>query len=109
MNFLDFLEFILIFENFSGFLSLKNSKKGCISRAGHVDLTWRAWDTCKSHASPRRCMRHVDVARTPGGPTRAHADAWVAPTWHESDRPASDGPTGIVGPGYSIGAITHLC
>ena len=39
---------------------------------------------------------------------RAHADAWVAPTWHESDRLAGDGPTGIVGPGYSIGAIMQL-
>ena len=49
------------------------------------------------------------MARTRDGATRAHADAWVAPTWHESDMLAGVVPTGIVGLGYSIGAVTHLC
>ena len=31
----------------------------------------------------------------------------MAPTWHESVTLAGNGPTGIVGPGYSIGAVTH--
>ena len=47
------------------------------------------------------------MARTCGGATRAHANAWVAPTWHESDKLAGDRPTGIVGPPYSIGALTQ--
>ena len=37
-----------------------------------------------------------------------HADARVAQMWHESVGLAGDGPTGIVGPGYSIRAVTHL-
>ena len=32
----------------------------------------------------------------------------MAHTWHESDRLAIDGPTGIVGPGESIGAVTQM-
>ena len=35
--------------------------------------------TWQSHASPRWRLRGVDVARTSGGATRVHVDAWVAP------------------------------
>ena len=64
--------------------------------------------TWQRHVDPRERLHGTDVAQTRGKATRVHVDAWVAPTWHESVRLASDGPTGIVGLGYSIGAVTHL-
>ena len=60
------------------------------------------------HENPRERLRGMDVARTRGRATRAHADARVVPRGMRSDMLAIDGPTGIVGPGYSIGAVTHL-
>ena len=39
---------------------------------------------------------------------QGHANARVAPKWHDNDGLAGDGPTGIVGPGYSIGVVMHL-
>ena len=103
---MDFPEFILIFTNFN---SLKNGKKGVnflqepwadVARRGtHADATW--------HTRPR------------GSATRTHSSACVALMWHErvagprestrmlgwwlrgmrTNRLASDGPMGIVGPG----------
>ena len=73
----------------------------CETRA---DATWHTrprGSATQTHASA--CM-----ARTRGRATRVHADTSVAPTWHKSDGLANDGPIGIVGPGYSIGAVTHL-
>ena len=64
--------------------------------------------TWQRHAYPRAHLRGMDVACTCGNATRAHADAQVAPRGMRSDGLASDGPTGIVGPSYSIGAVTHL-
>ena len=93
------------------------TKWGIIS-AGTTGRHGVMWDprgcdmACKAlwqrHADPRACLRDVDVARTRGKVTRAHTDAWVVPRGMRSDGLMSDGPTGIVGPGYSIGVVTHL-
>ena len=49
---------------------------------------------------------HMAGPRKPHGRLRG---AYVAPTWREEIFGlADDGPTGIVGPSYSIGAVTHL-
>ena len=117
MNFLDFSRF---FRNSFSFLRililLKMTKKGVnfpqepwadVARRGtYADATW--------HARPR------------GSATKTHPSACVALMWcrhHASPRGclggayvargivfglAGDGPTGIVGPGYSIEAVTHL-
>ena len=37
----------------------------------------------------------------------ANANAWVVPRGMNSSRLEGDGPTGIVGPGLSIGAVTQ--
>ena len=70
------------------------------------DIACKATWLC--HADPRERLHGVDVARTRGRATQAHADAWVAPTWHETFGFASDGPTSIVGPGNSIGEVTQM-
>ena len=58
-----------------------------------------------TRAAAWRRRRHV--ARTSGGATRVHTDAWVATRGMSSDRLAIDGPMGIVGSGESIGAVTQ--
>ena len=65
--------------------------------------------TCKamwqSHASPHGRLPGTNVARTRGKTTRVHADARVAPRGKTVFGLASDGPTGIVGPGKIVGAV----
>ena len=63
--------------------------------------------TWQRDADPREHLCGVDVAQTRGRATQAHADARVAPRGMRSDMLAIDGPTGIVGPGESIRAITQ--
>ena len=60
-----------------------------------------AWDTWQSHASPCGCLHGTDVARC------GHVAGPCEPTWMPgwrlcgmmSNKLATDGPTGIVGPG----------
>ena len=50
--------------------------------------------TWLSHASPRGHLHGVDVARTRGGATRGHVDAWVMSRGKRVFGLADDGPTG---------------
>ena len=97
MNFLDFSRFFLEFIlNFTDFNSLKQSqKRGLISRRNRW-LIWHGMGLCgcdmarkatwQHHEEPHEHLCGADVARTHGRATPVHADAWVAPTWHEGLR-----------------------
>ena len=84
-----FLEFILIL------IPLKKWQKGGIFSARTAGQRGAAWDprgckmtpkaTWQCHADPREHLRGVDVARTRGKATRAHADARVTPRGTRSD------------------------
>ena len=93
------------------------AKKEFISRKNR-GLTWRGVGparmrhgnaTWQRHEDPREGLHGADVVRTHCRAMRVHADARVARMWHECIAMADDGPTGIVGPEYSIGAVMHLC
>ena len=80
-------------------------KKGYFS-TGTTGRRSAAWDLCgcnmackatwQSHADPCERLRGMDVARTHGRATRAHANARMAPRGMRSDMVAIDGPTSIV-------------
>ena len=74
----------------------------------HTALVWRRGgvDAWQGHASPRGCLGGTEVAQMCGRATRVHMDARVAP--RGSERAGRWRAHGLVGLGYSIGAVTHF-
>ena len=115
-------EFSRFFWNLFWFLliliPLKNGKKGVylerthradVARRGtRVDATWHA----RPRGSATRTHESTCVARRWHGRVARPRESMRTPGWHLCGERvtglASDGPTSIVGPGYSIGAVTHL-
>ena len=61
MNFL-ILEFSRFYFDFSGFIPLKNSKKGLFNRTGPAEVMWSDTDTWRGHTSPCGCLCSAYVA-----------------------------------------------
>ena len=109
-----FLDFFRIYFDFNPF---KKWQKGGIFSARTTGQRGAAWDprgcemtpkaTWQCHADPREHLHGVDVARTRGKATRAHADARVTPRGTRSDWIGRWWAHGLVGLGNSIGAVTQ--
>ena len=61
--------------------------------------------TWQHHANQGERLRGADAWQGHASPRRRSGGAYLA---RDVTGLANDGPTGIVGPGYSIGTLTHL-
>ena len=92
------------FTSFSDFNSFKKGQKGWLFPARTAELMWRGMGHVAEPREPTRTPAWCwcGAARTRGGATRAHADAWVAPTGREEWLGWK-----VMGPGEFIGAVTQ--
>ena len=101
----------MIFLEFLGVISLfKIAKKVVYLLAGHAELMWHGVEHVAEPREPMRMLAwrgHVAHGRHVAGPHEpTRTFRWCLHGM--SDRLECDGPMGIVGPGYSIGAVTQM-